>query len=174
MRRANTQDLRRIVDDESTIERSRGIDLASWDLLEHDADWTFGLAPHSIPRRSSGRVTNDNLKGPDHLQTEVFPAMRTGTVPKLRGRAKVPKCQKTSRRGLPYSSLPSGVIKSLSGTVARSVGVKTASISKESLEAIVNASDWFFEQLGEDLGMYAGHAGRKKIDERDISTIMKR
>jgi len=47
-------------------------------------------------------------------------------------------------------------------------------MSKEILEAIVDASDWFFEQLGEDLGTYAGHAGRRTIDDKDISTVMKR
>jgi hypothetical protein len=38
----------------------------------------------------------------------------------------------------------------------------------------MQASDWFFEQLGEDLQAYAKHAGRKTIDESDVLTLMKR
>jgi histone H3/H4 len=47
-------------------------------------------------------------------------------------------------------------------------------LNKDTLEAIMQASDWFFEQVGDDLGAYAQHAGRKTIDENDVVTLMKR
>ncbi len=37
-------------------------------------------------------------------------------------------------------------------------------VTKEVLEAIMQASDWFFEQLSGDLGTYAKHACRRTID----------
>jgi len=36
------------------------------------------------------------------------------------------------------------------------------------------ASDWFFEQVSDDLGAYSKHAGRKTIDESDVVTLMAR
>lgn len=47
-------------------------------------------------------------------------------------------------------------------------------ISKETLETIMRATDWFFEQAAEDLASYADHAGRKTIDNSDAITLMKR
>ncbi|KAH8162061.1 hypothetical protein CIB48_g6165 [Xylaria polymorpha] len=38
----------------------------------------------------------------------------------------------------------------------------------------MQATDWFFEQLGDDLSAYAKHAGRKTIDESDMITLMRR
>ena len=47
-------------------------------------------------------------------------------------------------------------------------------ISRETLEAIMQATDWFFEQAAEDLASYADHASRKAIDDSDAITLMKR
>lgn len=38
----------------------------------------------------------------------------------------------------------------------------------------MKASEQYFKQVSEDLGAFAQHAGRKKIDESDVIAIMKR
>lgn len=81
---------------------------------------------------------------------------------------------KVSKHGIQYPSLPAGVVKKLATTFARTAGNSKAKINKEALEAIMQASDWFFEQVSDDLGAYAKHAGRKTIDESDIVTLMAR
>jgi histone H3/H4 len=81
---------------------------------------------------------------------------------------------KVSKHGIQYPSLPAGVVKKLALTYARTAGNSKAKINKETLDAIMQATDWFFEQVSDDLGAYATHAGRKTIDESDIVTLMAR
>jgi histone H3/H4 len=81
---------------------------------------------------------------------------------------------KLSKHGIQYPSLPAGVVKKLAMAFARTAGNSKAKISKETLDAIMQATDWFFEQVSDDLGAYAKHAGRKTIDESDIITLMAR
>lgn len=81
---------------------------------------------------------------------------------------------KISKHGIQYPSLPAGVVKKLATTYARTSGNSKTKISKDTLNAIVQASDWFFEQVSGDLSAYAKHAGRKTIDESDVVTLMKR
>lgn len=88
-----------------------------------------------------------------------------------------PKAKKpirVSKHGIQYPSLPPGVVKKLATTFARTGGSGNGKISKDALAAIMQASDWFFEQVSDDLGAYAEHAGRKTIDENDVMTLMKR
>lgn len=80
---------------------------------------------------------------------------------------------KLSRHGIEYPSLPPAVVKRLAQTFAKTSGAK-GNITPETLKAIMQASDWFFEQIGEDLEAYAKHAHRKTIDESDMLTLMKR
>jgi histone H3/H4 len=81
---------------------------------------------------------------------------------------------KVSKHGIQYPSFPAGVVKKLATTYARTSGNSKAKINKETLDAVMQASDWFFEQVSDDLGAYAKHAGRKTIDESDVITLMKR
>ncbi|KAH0563416.1 hypothetical protein GP486_002021 [Trichoglossum hirsutum] len=91
-----------------------------------------------------------------------------------KSRLKAKKTPKLSKHGIQYPSLPSQVVKKLASTFASASGNGKAAITKEALGAIIQASDWFFEQLGDDLGTYAEHARRKTIDETDMLTLMKR
>ncbi|KAI3399441.1 hypothetical protein diail_6917 [Diaporthe ilicicola] len=77
--------------------------------------------------------------------------------------------KKISQYGIEYPSLPPGVVK----RVAQRFAGKSK-ISPDTLAALVQASDWFFEQLGDDLSAYAKHAGRKTIEESDMLTLMRR
>lgn len=87
---------------------------------------------------------------------------------------KVKKTIRLSKHGIQYSSLPTGVVKKLATTFSRTGGSGSGKISKDALAAIMQATDWFFEQVSDDLGAYAAHAGRKTIDENDVMTLMKR
>jgi histone H3/H4 len=78
-----------------------------------------------------------------------------------------------SKHGIPYPSLPSAVVKKLASTFSRSAG-GNGKINKETVAALTEASDWFFEQASDDLAAYAGHARRKRIDESDMIALMKR
>jgi histone H3/H4 len=80
---------------------------------------------------------------------------------------------KVSRYGIRYHLLPVGVVKKLTMMVSKDTNNKSR-LSKDTLDAIMQASDWFFEQASDDLGAYAEHAGRKTIDESDTITLMKR
>ncbi|KAK4130140.1 hypothetical protein BT67DRAFT_242637 [Trichocladium antarcticum] len=83
------------------------------------------------------------------------------------------KSIKVSKHGIEYPSLPPTVVKRLAQTFATASGAK-GKITPDAMNSIMQASDWFFEQLGEDLQAYAKHAGRKTIDESDVLTLMKR
>jgi histone H3/H4 len=81
---------------------------------------------------------------------------------------------KVSKYGIQYPSLPVGVVKRLATTFLRTSGNSKTKLSKDTLDAILQASDWFLEQASDDLGTYSQHAGRKTIDESDVLTLMKR
>ncbi|KAI0534405.1 centromere kinetochore component CENP-T-domain-containing protein [Xylaria digitata] len=98
--------------------------------------------------------------------------LRTASLSRNRG-TKRKKGKKISRYGIEYPSLPPSVVKRLATTFAKTAGSK-GKISPDTLDAIMQATDWFFEQLGDDLSAYAKHAGRKTIDESDMITLMRR
>ncbi|KAF2643132.1 hypothetical protein P280DRAFT_244781 [Massarina eburnea CBS 473.64] len=83
------------------------------------------------------------------------------------------KALNVSRFGHEYPSIPAATVKKLATGFMKSQGSK-AKISKDTLAALVQASDFFFEQVGEDLAAYAQHGGRKVIEESDVIALMKR
>ena len=66
------------------------------------------------------------------------------------------------------------ITKKVASTFARSRGSKSTIIGKEILEAITDATDQYFEQLSNDLCVFAEHAGRKNINENDVIAVMRR
>ncbi|RPB09446.1 hypothetical protein P167DRAFT_527236 [Morchella conica CCBAS932] len=74
-----------------------------------------------------------------------------------------------SRHGHPLPPFPRATIKKMAQTFAGG-----ASIGGEALEALVKASDAFWEQVAGDLAVYAGHAGRRTIEEGDVVVLMGR
>lgn len=84
------------------------------------------------------------------------------------------KQKKLSRHGIPVPNLPAGVVKKLATQFARTGAGSKAKINKATLAAIEQASSWYFEQVSQDLAAYSKHAGRKTIDESDVTTLMKR
>ena len=149
-------------------------------MLEDEDETTFAFhIPHVVPGESLSPepgMDTDPLTTTDQLESGVSkPATTQDSRRKTSAsRNRLPKVQKLSRHGIAYPSLPAGVVKKLASTFARTSGTSKAKINKETLGAIIQASDWFFEQLGDDLGTYTKHAGRQTIDETDVITLMKR
>lgn len=84
------------------------------------------------------------------------------------------KQKKISRHGIPVPNLPAGVVKKLATRFAHTKSGSKAKINKAAMAAIEQASSWYFEQVSQDLAAYSKHAGRKTIDESDVSTLMRR
>lgn len=82
--------------------------------------------------------------------------------------------KRVSRHGIEYPPLPAPFVKKIAQNMLLSSGLSNHKISAETLTALTQASEWFFEQLGDDLGAYAQHAKRKTIEESDVATIMRR
>jgi histone H3/H4 len=80
---------------------------------------------------------------------------------------------KLSRVGLDYPSFPAAPVKKLALSFMKSQGSK-AHLSKDTLAALVQTTDDFFEQIGIDLAAYAQHAGRSTIEESDVLALMRR
>jgi len=156
-----------------------------------DNEATFMIAPQggSSPMRPSlhpidpsvglEEEVEDFTAGPevglgDESDLEVLEVHESIAKEAIGAKAARKRHVKRSRYGIEYPSLPPSVVKRLAQTFAKTSGVGKAKISSDTLSAIMQASDWFFEQLGDDLQAYAKHAGRKTIDESDMLTLMKR
>jgi histone H3/H4 len=104
------------------------------------------------------------------LQTENNSPERPATQKRTGLQRKV---MNISRFGHEYPSLPAATVKTLATGFAKSQGSK-GKISKDTLAVLVQTSDFFFEQMGEDLAAYAQHGGRRMIEESDVIALMKR
>lgn len=126
----------------------------------------------------TGPVLGHDAVESDHNPPRVSPSEASGVVGGgLRDEdAGVPgrKQKKLSRHGIPVPNLPSGVVRKLATRFARTKAGSKPKINKATLAAIEQASSWFFEQASEDLEAYSRHAGRKTIDESDVTTLMRR
>lgn len=88
---------------------------------------------------------------------------------KARALKRAKKVLPLSRHGHPVPHFPRATIKKMAQNFAAG-----ASISNETLNALVAASEAFFEQVSDDLAAYAGHAGRKTIEDVDVVQLLKR
>lgn len=132
--------------------------------------------PNGTPSQKAAIDPEENLEWPQ-CPTPAPPAEDELGLPHQTGKSKPrkPKVLAVSRRGISYSPLPARVVKTVASRFQRlyAKGGKTA-IKGDTLIALMEASNEFFEQFGYDLKAYAQHAKRKKIDESDVITIMKR
>jgi len=160
---------------ESGLQTARLSDMRSRNLFHQDGDtsFAFDIPVDMMMHQPSVDTGQGQDLGGNHIQRlsesdAVGPSTKTLTSEqKLR-----PKVPQKPRKSTP--SLSAGVVKNLATSLARSSSSLTSKINKEALGAIMQASDWFFEQVGNDLGAYAEHAGRKTIDETDVTMLMKR
>ncbi|KAF4309538.1 hypothetical protein GTA08_BOTSDO02218 [Botryosphaeria dothidea] len=109
-----------------------------------------------------------------HLRQASIPRSASPTLQSKKQVQARRKSLKVSRYGTSYPSLPSSVVKRIATSFARLHSGPTTKLSKDTLDAISQASDWYFEQVGEDLSSYAEHAGRKTIEEADVVALMSR
>ena len=103
-----------------------------------------------------------------HEAPREEPAKRSNLLQTLKRQRRV------SRHGIPYPALPPSFVKKVASTALQSSGLNNHKISPDTLGALVQASEWYFEQLGDDLAAYANHAKRKTIEEADVATLMRR
>ena len=91
--------------------------------------------------------------------------------------SRVPRKKRTklTRHGTVVPALPSSLIKRLATEAMTKKGRKKPRLDRASVVALEQATEWFFEQVGEDLAAYSNHAGRKKtVDASDVVTLFKR
>lgn len=82
---------------------------------------------------------------------------------------------KMTRHGTLVPSLPSSLIKKLATEVHVRNGRRKPVFGPEHIKALEQATEWFFEQVGEDLAAYSSHGRRKRrIDTSDVLLLMRR
>lgn len=138
----------------------------------HFADDVIGGQYEEEQEQDVGELDEELEEEVEEFTMEVDSATARKAAAAAKGRKKKAGI-KVSKYGIQYPSLPPAVVKRLAQTFAKTSGVK-GRIGADTLAAIMQASEWFFEQLGDDLQAYAKHAGRKTIDESDALQVMKR
>lgn len=116
-------------------------------------------------------------RGDDVVDTTTATNLREpsrATEPRIVDKRLLKKRKLMSQHGIEYPSLPPAFVKRVAQTALQSSGLSNKRISTETLIALTQASEWYFEQLGDDLGAYANHAKRKTIEESDVATLMRR
>lgn len=82
---------------------------------------------------------------------------------------------KLTRNGIEIPSLPSSLVRRVAVEAMTRKGKRKPVIDRASLKALEQATEWFLEQVGEDLEAYSNHAGRtKRIIAGDVLTLMRR
>lgn len=147
-------------------------DISVAEAVAFDAQEPFdALAPAYSGDDTEDEIHDDTDVGEADMDTEI-------PEPQPRDSAKTAKSSKkqkrVSRHGIEYPPLPPAFVKRVAQTALQTSGLSNHRISPETLTALTQASEWFFEQLGDDLGAYASHAKRKTIEESDVVTLMRR
>ncbi|KAK7548407.1 centromere kinetochore component CENP-T-domain-containing protein [Phyllosticta citricarpa] len=152
------------------------------DIEEQDEATTAGadLLQDSEPEPILEQPDDDDQdEAPDSDADDPISTRLRQTSPPTAEQAAKKKRSRTktlpvSRFGHEYPSLPRSVVKRLATSFARVHGGPAAKLGADTLNALSTATDWFFEQAGEDLASYASHAGRKTIEEADVVMLMRR
>lgn len=145
--------------DEEPSRTDRSKRISRIEPLDEDDD-ELELAFEQPRRRSSVREAQSLLRAPGRGRPK-------GSVSKK-------KVKKLSQLGAEYPPLPPNFVKRVAQRALQNSSLNNPRISADVVTALTQASDWFFEQLGDDLGAYAEHAGRDVIDEADVITLMRR
>jgi histone H3/H4 len=134
----------------------------SGDNLEPPAD--------AVSAGYSDQSPNPDPQSPSETTRQIT-AIEAATL----SRAPRRKNLKLTRNGNIVPALPSSLVRRIAIESMTRMGKKKPTISRESLTALEQATEWFFEQVGEDLEAYSNHAKRRKrIDDTDVLTLMKR
>lgn len=124
----------------------------------------------ALPSEPSRQSPNLSPQSP-HTITRQVTTIEAAASP----HAPRPKKLKLTRKGNTVPALPSSLVKRTAIDSMTRIGKRRPTVSRESLAALEQATEWFFEQVGEDLEAYSDHAKRRKrIDDTDVITLMKR
>ena len=176
---ANTEDKRQMTGLIPSGRFSPTSDIEIPSILYDDARTKFAFDMPEKPDRSgfvskinsSSSIRTAEYSKPSMDRRLIFPP--NGNEASFASNRKV-RVRKMSRHGTTYPRVPESVVNELSTSLGRSDATHNAEVKKDTLSAIVKASDWFLEQVGTDLGAYANHAGRRTIDETDVVVLMRR
>lgn len=106
---------------------------------------------------------------PQRRLTDIESAGQMAAVSRRRKR------QKMTRHGTVVPALPSSLIKHIATEAHVRRGRRKPQLGKDHMKALEQATEWFFEQAGEDLAGYAQHSRRKKrVDDSDVLMLMRR
>jgi histone H3/H4 len=144
---------------------------------------------HSLHSRISLKAANasndTHNSGEDEEDDIEFPSLRPDSS-RERTRILTPieaaavhrprrKRVKLTRHGVAIPALPSKLVKRIAIESMTRQGQRKPTIDRASLKALEQATEWFFEQIGEDLEAYSNHAGRtKRVDASDVVTLIRR
>ncbi len=163
-----------VLDDENTFRldfnRDRPPNESPGQAVEaEDADGSEQAA-NALSSQSSQHSFTPLPHSPDSTTRQMteIEAATTSRVPRRRK-------LKLTRKGTTVPALPASLVRRVAIDSMTRIGKKRPTISRESLAALEQATEWFFEQVGEDLEAYSNHAKRRKrIDDTDVLTLMKR
>ncbi|KAK5077883.1 hypothetical protein LTR51_000065 [Lithohypha guttulata] len=106
---------------------------------------------------------------PSRRQTLLESVAATASSTRPRKRLKV------NQRGNMVPGLPSSLIKRIVNDLQQKANKRKVTLGKEHMQALEQATEWFFEQASEDLEAFSGHGRRKKrIDDDDVLLLMRR
>ena len=145
---------------------------AEYEDDEEEGEALVGAEPNDI--ESDDAIAEEDLRAYREESAAGDRSLQPQTLETSKKPGRRRKKLRISKYGHEYPSFPPAIVKRLATGFARSQGNSRVKISKETLETIMRATDWFFEQAAEDLASYADHAGRKAIDDSDAITLMKR
>ncbi|KAL4924923.1 uncharacterized protein BDV17DRAFT_284369 [Aspergillus undulatus] len=147
-----------------------------FELPPVDLDPDPGLGPGSDDS-DVGDTAGDfglDLYPPERVSMSESPGIIGGGLREEDTVVQGSKQKKLSRHGIPVPNMPAAVVRKLATRFARARAGPKTKISKTTLAAIEQASAWYFEQASEDLTAYSKHAGRRTIDEADVTALMRR
>jgi len=108
-----------------------------------------------------------DLHVPDNQATAQAAPLRTSAPRRKR--------LKATRHGTMVPSLPSTLIKRVAIQAQARLGNRKPKLGRDHMKALEQATEWFFEQVGEDLEAYSDHARRtKRVDATDVLMLMRR
>ena len=85
------------------------------------------------------------------------------------------KRMKMTKHGTMIPSLPASLVKHIATETQVRRGRRRPKLGNDHMAALEQATEWFFEQVGEDLAAYAEHGRRRKrIDNADVLMLMQR
>jgi len=118
---------------------------------------------------------HDHLNNGVASQSTINNRRRTLLESAVQAKTRPRQKLKMNRRGNLVPSLPSSLIKRIVYRSQEKAKKRKTTLSKDHMKALEQATEWFFEQISEDLEAYSSHGKRRKrIDVDDVLLLMRR